>query len=257
MTLEELQKQIDALLYREFLRSGLSLETTVAFVKNSNYNLGDLLVHIDVNKDTSQVSVDRIVAKVLENIVDVKTTKSLREEVVDNLENVILRGKTKTRTTGVQQLRSSSGKFQSVEQYIANNKVLRDVKGKFTSKAAFAEQQKHVPLKDLKGKFTSPAKLANIIQASLHDSIQKNMDTPRLIYRTGRSARNVKLSALQYDNKEAKLTAYLTYMKYPYQTFEPGYKQGSIHRDPRSLIDKSVRDIAVNLTKARMKVIHV
>jgi hypothetical protein len=257
MTLEELQKQVDALLYREFLRSGISLETTIAFVKNSKYNLGDLLVSIDVNEETPEISVKRIVDKVLENIADIKTKKSLRQEVVDNLTNVILRGKPVTSTVGVKQLKSSSGKFQSIDQYVAEHKALKDLKGRYTTKAKFAEEQKNTPLKDLKGRFASVSKLGALIQTALHGSIQKNMYPPRLQYRSGRFAHNVRLTALQYDNKEVQLTAYLTYMKYPYQTFQPGYKQGTPDRDPRSLIDKSVRDIAINLTKARMKVVHV
>jgi hypothetical protein len=33
-------------------------------------------------------------------------------------------------------------------------------------------------------------------------------------------------------------------MKRPYQTFERGYKQGNEFRDPRRLIDKSIREVA-------------
>jgi hypothetical protein len=258
MTLEELQKQVDALLYREFLRSGISLETTIAFVKNSKYNLGDLLVSIDVNEETPEISVKRIVDKVLENIADIKTKKSLRQEVVDNLTNVILRGKPVTSTVGVKQLKSSSGKFQSIDQYVAEHKALKDLKGRYTTKAKFAEEQKSTALRDLKGSFTSVTKLALLMQAALKKTVADNMFLPALQYKTGRFAGSVKLTNLQYDNRAAELTAYLTYMKYPYQTFEPGYKQGMIpERDPRILIGESAREVAMKLTKTRMKVVHV
>jgi hypothetical protein len=36
-------------------------------------------------------------------------------------------------------------------------------------------------------------------------------------------------------------------MKMPYQTFEPGYKQGSTARDPRKIIGDSVREIAQSI----------
>jgi hypothetical protein len=42
-----------------------------------------------------------------------------------------------------------------------------------------------------------------------------------------------------------------TYALYPYQTFEPGYVQGSAERDPRKLIDASIREIATNLAIGR------
>ena len=35
-----------------------------------------------------------------------------------------------------------------------------------------------------------------------------------------------------------------TYMKNPYQTFEPGGRQGSTSRDPRRLIGGTIREIA-------------
>jgi hypothetical protein len=38
-----------------------------------------------------------------------------------------------------------------------------------------------------------------------------------------------------------------TYMKMPYQTFEPGYKQGNTQRDPRKIIGESVRAIAQSI----------
>jgi hypothetical protein len=40
------------------------------------------------------------------------------------------------------------------------------------------------------------------------------------------------------------ITAFYTYMKYPYQTFEPEFKQGSpASRNPKLLISKSIREI--------------
>ena len=36
-------------------------------------------------------------------------------------------------------------------------------------------------------------------------------------------------------------------MKMPYQTFEPGYKQGNTQRDPRKIIGESVRAIAQSI----------
>jgi hypothetical protein len=38
-----------------------------------------------------------------------------------------------------------------------------------------------------------------------------------------------------------------TYDKFPYQTFEPGFKQGSTQRDPRKIIGESVRAIAQSI----------
>ena len=46
-----------------------------------------------------------------------------------------------------------------------------------------------------------------------------------------------------------------TYDKFPYQTFEPGFAQGSIQRDPRSIIGRSVRQIATEILGKRFIVL--
>jgi len=43
-----------------------------------------------------------------------------------------------------------------------------------------------------------------------------------------------------------------TYQLSPYQTFEPGFKQGSPDRDPRKLIDLSIREIAAQFALGRL-----
>jgi hypothetical protein len=83
------------------------------------------------------------------------------------------------------------------------------------------------------------------------------MAPPALTYQTGRFAESVKLNSIQFDSRQNALTAFLSYMKYPYATFEPGGRQGSIDRSPAALIDRSVREIAAQLTKSRMRTIIV
>jgi hypothetical protein len=40
-------------------------------------------------------------------------------------------------------------------------------------------------------------------------------------------------------------------MKNPYQTFEPGFAQGDPNRDPRNVINQSIREIALQLAIGR------
>ena len=83
------------------------------------------------------------------------------------------------------------------------------------------------------------------------------MVSPGLNFKTGRLAKSVDLKSVSYDSRQGELTSFLSYMKYPYATFEPGNARGSIDRSPTSLITRSVRELAVKLTKSRMKVIMV
>ena len=65
-----------------------------------------------------------------------------------------------------------------------------------------------------------------------------------LNYRTGRFAESAKVETMS-QSRQGMITAFYSYMKNPYQTFEPGFKQGSPKtRDPKLLISQSIREIA-------------
>lgn len=90
----------------------------------------------------------------------------------------------------------------------------------------------------------SPIALKNLINRALHDTIREKMRSPRLVYRTGRFARSARVENI-YMGSRGAITADYTYMKNPYQTFEPGFNMGSTFRDPRSVISASIREIAM------------
>lgn len=122
---------------------------------------------------------------------------------------------------------------------------------KVSKKIKTGSKPKAHPLRDTKGQFTSVTKLENLMRPMLLDTIIKNMQRPNLRYQTGRFAESVKLNKIV--NKDGALNIFLTYMRYPYATFERGGKQGHKGYYPSRLIDQSVREIAVKLTKARFK----
>jgi hypothetical protein len=88
------------------------------------------------------------------------------------------------------------------------------------------------------------------INARLSMTVIKNMGTPALENRTGRFARSAIVTDVVQTSQGFPSIGY-TYQKYPYQTFEPGFKQGSVQRDPRTLIDRSIREIATQLIVGR------
>jgi hypothetical protein len=60
------------------------------------------------------------------------------------------------------------------------------------------------------------------------------------------------------QSREGMITAFYSYMKNPYQTFEPGYAQGSPKtRDPKLLIAKSIREIAATKVGNRLRAVSV
>jgi hypothetical protein len=54
------------------------------------------------------------------------------------------------------------------------------------------------------------------------------------------------------------ITAFYRYQKNPYQTFEPGYRQGSPKtRDPKLLIAGSIREIAATVVGNNLRAVSI
>ena len=89
-----------------------------------------------------------------------------------------------------------------------------------------------------------------MINQKLPQTIQKNMGSPALNYRTGRFAESVRLTDISTTQRGFPSIGY-TYQRFPYQTFEVGGAQGTQARDPRKLIDRSIREVAAQLALGR------
>jgi hypothetical protein len=141
----------------------------------------------------------------------------------------------------------------------------KQAKSKLKEDVAAAKVKVNAALKRLRAsgtnKVISLITIQQLINGKLRDQIQNNMGKGKaktiLNYRTGRFADSVRVTRLA-RTKEDEVTAFYTYMKYPYQTFEPGFAQGQIAtRDPKLLISKSIRDIAKDIVTARLKAVLV
>jgi hypothetical protein len=96
----------------------------------------------------------------------------------------------------------------------------------------------------------SNIRLMGLLNRYLPRVVAKNMESPGLEYRTGRFAASVRVTDVITTPQGFPSVGY-TYMKNPYQTFEPGFAQGSVERDPRKLIDSSIREIAAQYAIGR------
>jgi len=85
----------------------------------------------------------------------------------------------------------------------------------------------------------------------INATVAKNMGDPALNYQTGRFADSVKITDVSKTPQGFASVGY-TYQLYPYQTFEPGFRQGDAERDPRKLIDRSIREIAAQMVTGRL-----
>ena len=104
-----------------------------------------------------------------------------------------------------------------------------------------------------KGVAGTPLALLASINKELPETVRKNMNSPRLQNQTGRFADSVRATDIMATNKGFPSIGY-TYQRDPYQVFEDGagappWANGQ--RDPRSLIDKSIREIAAEFAIGR------
>lgn len=219
--------------------AALSMEVVIVGpqAKQLNEAYGSLL---GSNKDSDPIK--NLVRRLEGEFTKIKSSPSI-EELVENLVDQALNGKPKTTRTKTSAKVTTSIKEKTVKAKVALSKVkVPPLKIVSTNSGSGAKTRIRQG-----GKFTSLASVIAVINSELHDRIRANMGKGNakavLNYRTGRFANSVKLLKLDVSRPDAISVMY-TYMKYPYQTFEPGFKQGApASRDPRALIQKSIRQI--------------
>jgi hypothetical protein len=97
-----------------------------------------------------------------------------------------------------------------------------------------------------------PLQLLGLLNQKLPETVRKNMKEPGLVNRSGRFAESVKVTEIAQTPKGFPSIGY-TYRRNPYQVFEEGSsgEWSNGHRDPRDLIDKSIREIAAQFAIGR------
>lgn len=96
-------------------------------------------------------------------------------------------------------------------------------------------------------------RLQALLNAKLPAEVRKNMGAPRLENRSGRFASSVEVTEISKTKQGFPSIGY-TYRKNPYQIFEQGAGRppwSSKDRDPRTLIDKSIRELAAEIIVGR------
>lgn len=99
---------------------------------------------------------------------------------------------------------------------------------------------------------SQPLQLIALMNKRLPAAIVNNMGDPALNNRSGRFAASVRVINILQTPKGFPSFGY-SYEKSPYQTFEQGVgNQGTLDRDPRRLIDKTIREIAAEFAVGRL-----
>jgi hypothetical protein len=92
-----------------------------------------------------------------------------------------------------------------------------------------------------------------LLNSKLPETVVRNMKPPRLENRTGRFASSVKVTDIS-KTRQGYMSVGYTYEKSPYQVYEStsGSRFSDVERDPRTLIDASIRQIAAQLVTTRL-----
>ena len=94
-------------------------------------------------------------------------------------------------------------------------------------------------------------KLRTLINRRLPAQVRRNMGRPALINRTGRFSNSVELQSLRPAGKT--IVGTYSYQMNPYETFEnTGEKQWPVGYNPKPLIAKSIRDLALEYTNQKL-----
>jgi len=173
------------------------------------------------------------------------STPDMRFKVNKELGATILKNKVK---------RSKKG-TKSVQKAKTSSIRKRTTRKRLSGATAVGLAAKTTATKRTSNSTTSLANLMQMINAELPRFLKTNMTPPRLQYRgkgnpskpfAGPFNTGVQVTSLTDSKSNAGgINVNYTYEKYPYQTFEPGFKQGSTLRDPRELIKESIRQIMI------------
>ena len=191
-------------------------------------------------------------------LLNTQGSPSFIQMLADNLTEVIQTGKSKKKTYVGQK---SEVARKSTKVVKSNNKDTISKLKKVVQELKQAPNKPTVIQAAPMQAATDLTSLLALFNSRLRDAIVKNMGTGTstnvLNYRTGRFADSAKIQRLT-ESKQGMITAFYSYMRNPYGTFSTGGAQENPRsRDPKLLIAKSIRDIAAENIKNRLRAVNV
>jgi hypothetical protein len=149
--------------------------------------------------------------------------------------SVSVKTKKKTRVKKKDPKRGKIGKVGKSKKLSTTSSIIQ------SKTKAHTEEQRTIDKKQTK---FSPISLLTLLNNKLPETLTANMKEPRLVNRTGRFRQSVKVQNMMGNSKFP--TIQYTYQRDPYEVFEK-----DSDRDPRKLIDASIREIAAKVMKGR------
>tara|TARA_Y100000114_G_scaffold155954_1_gene181502 strand:+ start:57 stop:1376 length:1320 start_codon:yes stop_codon:yes gene_type:complete len=179
-----------------------------------------------------------------EELADIPGSKSINDESVIHITNLVMSDLTKSSNV---KARTRIPKMESKPKK-GGSKRTPKVPGSVSKKKATVTRTKAT-----KGVASDPLRLIGLINEKLPDTVARRMNPPALQNRTGRFAESVKLTEIIQTPQGFPSFGY-TYQKNPYEVFEMGRGDApwaTPERDPRKIIDQSIRELAAQFAMGR------
>jgi len=180
---------------------------------------------------------DKVFAAAITNLIDIKVDKKTGTVKV-SLDSKVDPKKVKLKTKGKAESKNKD-----------NTNKQGDIKRRAAQTAKIAGGRRTRATQSTSNMKT----LLGILNSRINDTVAANMGSPRLENQTGRFASSVRITEVTKTRQGFPSIGY-TYDTTPYQVFEStsGSRFSSVDRDPRSLIDASIREIAQQLAVGRL-----
>ncbi|MDA9577893.1 hypothetical protein N9S10_02465, partial [Gammaproteobacteria bacterium] len=143
---------------------------------------------------------------------------------------------------------AKKAKYKNKERTKARTKQISKAKSKVKAKFGGAVRKRTAKKARQASLQTNnnPLALEALLNEMLPKVVASKMTSPALNFRTGRFAASAEAKDVMVGPRGG-LNVNYTYMRDPYETFEPGNAMGSTQRDPRKIIGESVREIAQSI----------
>lgn len=254
-SLEQVISQVELTNYSKRAKVGLSIDyekrargkvlekiTPIVTFENAALSPADRSsFEQELFKATERLTNDLIKDSILLNI---KNSPSKLDDIAYDIEHIMVKG------SNMRSRAKRPRKRSNVKTSILKSRSL-NIEGK--SGTSIQKAGLNYPSLDKKfnKQTASQNPLAVIKQFNLRlpDKVASNMGSPALNYRTGRFANSTRVTKLT-DTKDGLIIDY-TYQKDPYQVFETTPPWYTPQRDPKKLLDKSVRELASEILTRR------
>ena len=185
-----------------------------------------------------------------DEFMSIQGSKRVDKEVLDQVFDTVQGKKTSPYRSKTQKKAQTKAKFKNpidnkLQKAAAKALAVKSIKRVPKSRRATGqkEERQKISEKDI-------LKLKRIINRKLPAQVRRNMGRPALINRTGRFSNSVKLETLKRGPKS--LVGTYSYQYDPYATFESqGARQWPTGYNPKPLITRSIRDVAIKHTEER------